>query len=562
MISANRTPRGQRHATVKAPRLVRGTWSWLLRFGLLLAPVLVFATAAGAQTPVSAQASRPVLAKTYMSKSAFYLPVIIDDRVRGSLAEIQLYVKDHPARPWILKEKAAPSTRGFTYHATQDGEYWFNVVTVDKTGHMTPADLTNEPPGLVVVLDTQGPLLDVRPLPSSSEGLFVRCEVRDANPDPMKTRMEYQTADRVWRGADPVPGQIDTFVIPQQAVFNGMVRVTAMDRAGNAATREFNVGAMAAAMNMGPGRASAEMAVASTLTKTSPSLAPAPPVLPAGATPPDSLLPDKVGPALQPADPIMAKSSVLPGSPYQAVPVVYQTTETATRRVSTPTPHVSGPSQVRQLVNNTHVFLEYQIEQVGPSGVGKVEVWMTRDQGQSWTRIGEARDHKSPVEIDLPGEGLFGVSLAVSNGRGFGGTPPGAGDAADWWIEVDTTRPSGEFQGVKPAMGSSDGGLVINWTAHDKNLGSEPIDLYYSAHRDGPWQIIAKGIKNEGHYRWSVPNDAGSQAYLRLVVTDRAGNSMHCDTPQPVLLDDMSRPRGHVVGVTTSAPRATTASAN
>jgi hypothetical protein len=560
VISAIQTPKGERRAAVKAPRLVRGTWSWLLRVGMLLAPVLIFATAAGAQTPVPAQAARQPLAKTFMSKSAFYLPVIIDDRVRGNLSEIQLYVKDHPARPWMLKEKAAPSTRGFTYHATQDGEYWFNVVTVDRAGHMTPADLSNEPPGLVVVLDTQSPQLDVRPLPSSSEGLFVRCEVRDANPDPMKTRMEYQTADRVWRGADPVPGQADTFVIPQQAVFNGMVRVTATDRASNSATREFNVGAMAAAMNM-PGRMPTETPLASTLAKAPPALPPAPPALPTSATT-DSLLPDKLGPSLPPTDTITAKSSVLPGSPGQAMPVVYQTTDTTTKRVSTPTAHVSGPSLVRQLVNNTHVFLEYQIEQVGPSGVGKVEVWMTRDQGQSWTRIGQALDHKSPVEVDLPGEGLFGVSLSVSNGRGFGGAPPSAGDAADWWIEVDTTRPSGEFHGVQPSAGSNDCGLVINWTAHDKNLGSEPIDLYYSAHREGPWQVIAKGLKNDGHYRWSVPTDAGSQAYLRLVVTDRAGNSMHCDSPQPVLLDDMSRPRGHVVGVTTTAPRTNTAAAN
>jgi hypothetical protein len=555
--SANRTPRSEHRAAVKAPRLVRGTWSWLLRMGLLLAPVLAFATAAGAQTPVSAQPSRQPLTKTYMSKSAFYLPVIIDDRVRGSLGEIQLYVKDHPSRPWMLKEKAAPTTRGFTYHAPQDGEYWFNVVTVDKTGRMTPADLTSEPPGLVVVLDTQSPQLDVRPLPSSSAGLFVRCEVRDANPDPMKTRLEYQTADHIWRGADPVPNQMDTFVIPQQAVFNGMVRVSAMDRAGNPATREFNVGAMAAAMNMAssPGHAMSETPATSALVKSPPSLPPA-------TTPPETLLPDKCGPALQPADAIPTKSAVLPGGVNQTMPVCYQTTETTTKRVSAPAARTSGPSLVRQLVNNTHVFLEYQIEQVGPSGVGKVEVWLTRDQGQSWNRVGEARDHKSPVEIDLPGEGLFGVRLSVSNGRGFGGAPPTAGDAADWWIEVDTTRPTAEFQGVQPAVGANDGGLVINWTAHDKNLGSEPIELYYSGHREGPWQVIAKALKNDGHYHWAVPNDVGSQAYLRLVVTDRAGNSTHCDTPQPVALDDMSRPRGHVVGVTTSAPKSTTAAAN
>jgi hypothetical protein len=59
---------------------------------------------------------------------------------------------------------------------------------------------------------------------------------------------------------------------------------------------------------------------------------------------------------------------------------------------------------------------------------------------QSWQRLGEDANRKSPVEIDLPGEGLFGVSLVVTNGRGFGGTPPSPGDSPDWWIEVDVTK--------------------------------------------------------------------------------------------------------------------------
>ena len=30
-----------------------------------------------------------------------------------------------------------------------------------------------------------------------------------------------------------------------------------------------------------------------------------------------------------------------------------------------------------------------------------------------------------------------------------------------------------------------------------------------------------------------------NEAYLRLVATDRAGNTVHCDTAQPVALDDL-----------------------
>src|SRR5260370_41154672 len=121
-----------------------------------------------------------------MKQNVFYRPVIIDGRVRGSLREVHLYVKAHPARPWTLKEKAAPTQTGFTYRGMQDGEYWFTVATVDKAGRMTPADVNSEPPGLIVVPDTQNPQLGARPLPSSSDGMFARGQVRDANPAPMK----------------------------------------------------------------------------------------------------------------------------------------------------------------------------------------------------------------------------------------------------------------------------------------------------------------------------------------------------------------------------------------
>jgi hypothetical protein len=549
----NQTPKVERRVAAPAHRLARGTWSWVLRVALLLAPVLIFASAVGAQTPPSAPASRQTMAKTYMSKNVFYLPVIIDERARTNLREVQLYVKENPTRPWMLKEKAPPSATGFTYRGMQDGEYWFAVVTVDKNGRMTPADLAAEPPGLVVVLDTQLPQVEVRPLPASGDGLVVRCEVRDANPDPMKTRLEYQTADRVWRGAAVLPNQPDTFVIPQQALFNGLVRVSATDRAGNSATREINLGALAAGTNPTP-PSPAVVPDAAVDTARGPAVPPLPQVL-TGPRSGENLMPEKCGPVLPHPD---VKTVTIPSPPLPATPVAYQITESSAKRINTAPGRQANPSLVRQIVNNTHVFLEYQIEQQGPSGVGKVEVWLTRDQGQSWARIGEDPDRKSPVEVDLPSEGLFGVSLVVSNGRGFGGTPPSPGDAPDWWIEVDVTKPTAELLGVQPAPGQDDGGLVINWSARDKNFGPEPIDLYYSIHHDGPWQVIAKGLKNEGHYRWAVPNDAGAQAYVRIVATDRAGNTVHCDSAQPVALDDLSRPRGHVIGVATTPPRTST----
>src|SRR5262249_56276338 len=117
-----------------------------------------------------------------MNKNVFYLPVTLDERTRNGLKEIQLYGKDDPSQPWALKEKIAPNQNCFTFKAPRDGEYWFTVVTADKANRMTPGDLSNEPPGVIVVLDSQLPRVDVTSLPPAPEGAMVNVDATDAHP--------------------------------------------------------------------------------------------------------------------------------------------------------------------------------------------------------------------------------------------------------------------------------------------------------------------------------------------------------------------------------------------
>src|SRR5262249_52612440 len=77
-----------------------------------------------------------------------------------------------------------------------------------------------------------------------------------------------------------------------------------------------------------------------------------------------------------------------------------------------------------QLINTTQATVEYRIDQVGPSGVGKVEIYMTPDNGQTWRRLSEDTAKRSPATITLPGDGVFGIRMVVSNGNGFGGKAP------------------------------------------------------------------------------------------------------------------------------------------
>jgi hypothetical protein len=492
---------------------------------------------AGLSATASAQApAHGMPAKSYMNKAPFYLPVTFDEKLRPTLKEVLLYVKEGPDRPWMLKEKVPPTQSWFTVRPQQDGEYWFTVVTVDQAGRSNPANIATAPPGLVVILDTQAPRVDVANVAPSADGQCVHCSIQDANHDQRKTKFLYQTADGMWRSGEAVPGRADAFCIPKQAMHTGMVQVVAADFAGNLTKRELN------------SMSRLESASTPGHKAVGPGAGPMMPVVP------NNTAKNATAPAL-PSEDIAAKKRsepqelTLPSQPPLLPSAMPAMGNPDMRKVQTVQPKGQVVPAVQQVVNNPRLMLEYQIEQMGQSGVGKVEVWLTRDKGQTWQRHAEDVDRKSPIEVNLPGEGRFGISLVVSNGRGFGGNVPKRGDTPDYCVEVDVTNPTADILGVRPESGNDGASLLITWAARDANLAAEPIDLYYGANATGPWTLIAKGVRNDGQFSWIAPRDL-SHAHVRLVVHDAAGNSTSVETSQPIALDDLSRPRGRVVSVT------------
>ncbi len=488
--------------------------------------------------------------RNFLNKQVIRLPIEMEPQVRQAVQEIHLYVKDQPSAVWKLHDKVAGTQESFTYQAPRDGEYWFTMVTVDKKGRSHPADVKNEPPGLAVVIDTTPPHIDLTNLGATGEVHLIQCDLRDPHLDIAKTRLLFQGGDKVFRDLQAVPGRTGVYCIPAEAVYTGLIRASSEDLAGNQAFVEVHLS------NMRTAKAPVAAAQADKDQKKTPE---APPLtFPKNLANVPEVLPLELPKPVDPLAPsVNTKVDYRPDGTEG--PRWLANTKVELPQITNPPHQVAKPAVTpeptkRQIVNSTKVFLDYQIENAGLSGVGKVGVWITRDKGQSWHKVGEDNQRKSPIEVQLPGEGLFGVTLIASNGRGVMGAPPATGDAPDGWIEVDTSKPSAQITAVRTAIESNQAVVHISWSSADKNLADAPVDLFFAATPQGPWLPIVKGLKAEGTHRWAPPVEIGPQAHLRLTAKDVAGNIAIASTLAPVFFEDPARPRAVIRNISTSVP--------
>lgn len=183
------------------------------------------------------------------------------------------------------------------------------------------------------------------------------------------------------------------------------------------------------------------------------------------------------------------------------------------------------PAGIEPIYSNQLRFgLEYDVNTVGSSGVSEVELWATRDGGQSWSRWGSDPDRRSPFDIEVDGEGVFGFRIVVMSRGGLASRPPQPGDEADQWIVVDTTAPKLGLRGAGYGSEERVGQLEISWDAQDANLTEKSISLYYSDREEGPWTRIVSDLANQGEYFWRVDSRIPPRIFIKAEVRDGAGN--------------------------------------
>src|SRR5262249_31386977 len=159
--------------------------------------------------------------------------------------------------------------------------------------------------------------------------------------------------------------------------------------------------------------------------------------------------------------------------------------------------------------------VNYEVKDVGPSGVSGVELWYTQDGSKTWKKRDVPPQTQPPYIIEVNDEGLYGFTLLAKNGIGLSKDPPQAGDLPQVWVEVDLTKPVVHLSAVNARCSGKSQCVVIHWTAADKNLGPRPITLSYALKPEGPWNPIATNLENTGRYEWPLPADVPCRFLIR-----------------------------------------------
>jgi hypothetical protein len=200
-----------------------------------------------------------------------------------------------------------------------------------------------------------------------------------------------------------------------------------------------------------------------------------------------------------------------------------------------------------QYTKSPRIELDYDVRDAGPSGVARVELWRTTDNGRTWTEHGTDKDMTTPFPVELTEDGIYGFRLLIHNQQGQSAPAPQSGEAADLSICLDRKPPQVKWLGSEIIREGERPVLVVAWDATDEHLSETPVRITYAPTASGPWAPLADGLSNSGSHRIPVDPSMPATVFLRVEVTDLASNASFAQPTQSIGLDT-KRPQGVIRG--------------
>jgi hypothetical protein len=229
----------------------------------------------------------------------------------------------------------------------------------------------------------------------------------------------------------------------------------------------------------------------------------------------------------------------------------YDSTEPLVERADASRTGEIRPPQVgkhTRVVSTRQFHIDYKVEDVGPSGVGDVELYITEDDGRQWFKYGNDPDRQPPFVVDVPQDGLYGFALRVRSGTGLAVEPPKPNERPEVVVVVDQTPPVVRLEGAAQGQGADIQKIHVRWSVAEDYPAERPVALSYATDPNGVWEPITGWIDDTGHYTWTIAPNMPQRLYLRVTARDAAGNMSRTELPDPLLVD-LSRPSARIVDV-------------
>jgi len=515
----------------------------------------------------------------HLAEREWKIPITLTEPIRKEAQSLVLYVSSDQGKTWRKQATAKPTDEFFEYNAPADGTFWFSVSFVNRAGQSVPARDADLQPQLKIVVDTKRPEVKLLAQERQNDQVTVAWDVRDEHLDLSTLTLQYRgKTEAAWKAValSPVTAGRKSFSVGTAGPV--AVRLNVKDKAGNNGEDlvELQASTVVTAQQQPHGTP--------TSGNTSP---PAPPNLsgnnvsilgaqpprreatppapalnnpaptlnhtntgtpPAGSNPNPGVVGGQPNPPSLPANPLARPAD----TGFKPAPNFGQSTNTSASSTGTGNGYHTGRARSQpgpiQWTNSLHLDLDFNVK-TGPSGVGVVELYYTLDAGKTWQLFDKREDAKSPFSIDVPGEGIYGFTMVVKNKVGLGRPAPQPGEAPDIRVGVDVTAPVCEL--ITPVEGVPGRKDVVNlrWTAIDTNLAAMPIRIDWAENASGPWNAVAERLSNGGNHLWRVPStNMPPQVYLKMEVTDMAGNVGTFITREPVIID-LQEPEIHLKGL-------------
>jgi len=535
--------------------------------------------------------------EVYINKRDFEIPVVLN-KSPDQIKELHLWFSADQGKTWEIKRTVPPTRKSFVFSAPSDGEYQFTLAHVKLDGTNVPADVKSKPAGMRVIVDTTAPDIRLKPMRlEANQHVGVSWTIDEPNPDLKTLQVKLKTKqERGWHELNvrqAIEGKIDW---PTDPGDDYVVEVSLMDRAGNQGSKTLDIsgyGGEPTSRNLPP-------IAKADLPKND--LLDAPPAPSKGATPLTGF-----EDLLEPAPPKVARKSeptIMPEvastkprtmEPTYREPVgaerptsVPQSSTAMTDALKAAAANIFNPSAIDmppqkpageeevvatrmpkkaaeetslkqvthtealkpvepkiKLVNSPRFRMRYSVAGVGPSGVGAVELWMTKDNGATWALAGTDPDLESPIDVNLPGDGHYGLTVVVKNKAGGGQRKPVAGEQPQLRVDVDTDAPFAKLTKVDADPASPRDSMMMAWETEDEHPAERAVDLYFTHDPERGWYKIAGGLPPKGTHSWKVPQGVPYQVYFMLMARDQAGNVEKIYSPKPISID-LSNPQGKI----------------